>query len=56
MLKQVRQFFLLAAEVVQADPDHQADRHMVTLVAVFQDDLQAVGQQVALNPRAVEGE
>ena len=56
VFEQVRQLFLLATEVIQADADHQANRHMVTFITVFQDDLQAIGQQVTFNPRAVEGE
>lgn len=55
VLEQVRQLFLLAVEVIQANPYHQADRHMVALVTGLQDHLQAIGQQVTLDPRAIEG-
>ncbi|MNH40085.1 hypothetical protein D3C79_1013500 [compost metagenome] len=56
MLEQVRQLFLLAVEVVQAHTHHQADRHMIAFVAGFKNNLQTVGQQVALDPRTIEGE
>jgi len=55
VFEQVRQLFLLAVEVIQTNPYHQADRHMVALVTGLQDHLQAVGQQVTLDPRAIEG-
>ena len=55
VLEQVRQFFLFAGEVIQADAHHQADRHMIPLVAGLEQHLQPVGQQVALDLVAIEG-
>ncbi len=55
VLQQVRQFLLVTAEVVQAHAHDQANGHMVAFVAVLEDDLQAVGQQVALHASAVQG-
>ena len=55
VLEQVRQLFFFATEVVQAHTNHQANSDMPTLGARFEQQLQAVGQGVALDLQAVKG-
>ena len=55
VFQQVRQLFVLATEVVQAHAHHQADRHMPAFGARLEQQLQAIGQGVALDLQAVKG-
>ena len=55
MFEQVRQFLVCAGKVIQAYTDHQADCHMPAFSPWFEQQLQAVGQGVALDLQAVKG-
>ena len=55
VFEQVRQFLFGAAEIIQADADHQANRHMPALGAGFEQQLQTVGQRIALDLEAIQG-
>ncbi|MNP23348.1 hypothetical protein D3C76_1160540 [compost metagenome] len=56
VLEQMGQFLLGAGKVVVANAHHQPYRHVIALVTCLEYHLHAVGQQVAFDPVAVEGE
>ena len=56
MFEQVRQLLVGATEVIQTDAHHQANRHMTTVHAGLEQQLQTVGQRVALDLEAIQGE
>ena len=55
VFEQVRQLLVCTAEVIEADADHQANRHMPAFVPGLSSNLQTVGQRVALDLKAVQG-
>ena len=55
MLQQVRQLLIGTRKIVQANPHHQADGHMIAVIVGFQDQLQPIGQLVALDAVSIQG-
>ena len=55
VFEQMRQLFLVAIEVIQANADHQPDRHMATFGAGFEHQLQTVGQRIAFDLKPIQG-
>ncbi|MNQ89473.1 hypothetical protein D3C85_1047810 [compost metagenome] len=56
VFKQVRQLLALAGEVIEANTHHQANRHMAAFITRLEHHLQTIGQQVAFDLGAVDGE
>ena len=52
----MRQLFFIAIEIVEADADHQTNRHMPAFSAGFEQQLQSVGQRIAFDLKAINGE
>ena len=55
VFKQVWQFLIGAAEVIQADAHHQPNRHMTAFHAGFEQQLQTVAQGITLDLEAIQG-
>lgn len=55
VLKQVRQLLVIAIEIIEADADHQPDRHVPALSAGFEQQLQTVGQRIAFDLKTIQG-
>ena len=55
VFEQMRQLFFVAIEVIEANADHQPDRHMPTLGAGLEHQLQTVGQRIAFDLKAIQG-
>ncbi|MNG13693.1 hypothetical protein D3C84_973880 [compost metagenome] len=55
VFEQVRKLLVGAVEIIDADADHQTNRHMPALGAGLEQQLQAVGQRIALDLEAVQG-
>ena len=56
MFEQVWQLFFVAVKIVETDADHQTDRHVPTLGAGLEHQLQTVWQRITFDLKTIQGE